>query len=407
MEKHKNIPKLRFPEYKGEWERKKLREVAERVITKNISNNVKNVFTNSAVQGIVNQRDFFDKDIANQNNLLNYYVVEKNDFIYNPRISNFAPVGPISRNRIGQGVMSPLYSVFKFKVGELDFLETYFSTTLWYEYLESIANYGARFDRMNITIKDFYEMPLPFPTLPEQKRIASFFTVLDKKIAELKQKKNLLEQYKKGVMQKLFSQELRFKNENGKEFPKWDKKKLGEITSYVDYRGRAPIKTEEGYFLVTAKNIKKGFIDYECSKEYVSESNYTNVMSKGLPQIGDILFTTEAPMGNVARVDKLNIALAQRVIKFRGKEMLSNLFLLHYMLSDIFQNLISKKSIGTTVQGISGKELHKINVCVPCLSEQTQIANFLSQIDEKINRTENQIRLTEQYKKSLLQKMFI
>lgn len=98
------IPKLRFPEFKGEWEWKKLGEVAVRVKTKNNSNGVKNVFTNSAVQGIVNQRDFFDKDIANQNNLLNYYVVEKNDFIYNPRISNLAPYNtpkkqPATNNR--------------------------------------------------------------------------------------------------------------------------------------------------------------------------------------------------------------------------------------------------------------------------------------------------------------------
>lgn len=110
MEKQTNKPKLRFIEFKLEWERKKLGEVAVRVTKKNNTNYVKNVFTNSAVQGIVNQRDFFDKDIANQNNLLNYYIVEKNDFIYNPRISNFAPVGPISRNHLDTGVMSPLYS---------------------------------------------------------------------------------------------------------------------------------------------------------------------------------------------------------------------------------------------------------------------------------------------------------
>ncbi|MFA6145530.1 MAG: restriction endonuclease subunit S [Sulfurimonas sp.] len=195
---------------------------------------------------------------------------------------------------------------------------------------------------------------------------------------------------------------LRFPEFSGE----WEEKKLGEVTTYVDYRGRAPTKTEEGHFLVTAKNIKKGFIDYECSKEYVAEHDYLNVMSKGLPEVGDVLFTTEAPMGNVAQVDDKNIALAQRVIKFRSKKMLSNLYLLHYMLSAIFQKLISEKSIGTTVQGISGKELHRIRLAFPSLNEQTKIATFLTAIDTKIDQLTKKQTLLKQYKKGVMQKIF-
>ena len=196
--------------------------------------------------------------------------------------------------------------------------------------------------------------------------------------------------------------QLRFREFSGE----WEEKKLGEVTTYVDYRGRAPTKTEEGHFLVTAKNIKKGFIDYECSKEYVAESDYLNVMSKGLPEIGDVLFTTEAPMGNVAQVDDKNIALAQRVIKFRSKKMLSNLYLLHYMLSAVFQKSISEKSIGTTVQGISGKELHRIRLAFPFLHEQEKIASFLSSVDTRIEQLTKKKTLLEQYKKGVMQKIF-
>ena len=141
---------------------------------------------------------------------------------------------------------------------------------------------------------------------------------------------------------------LRFKEFEGE----WDFDKMRNITSYVDYRGRAPEKSDEGIFLVTAKNIKKGFIDYEKSKEFVPVKNYEIVMSKGLPEVGDILFTTEAPLGNIAQVDKPNIALAQRVIKLRGKQCIENTYLLHYMLAPIYQKLIHRKAIGTTVQGI-------------------------------------------------------
>ena len=188
---------LRFKDDNGEdfpeWEEKKLGEIAEKRIKKNIDNKIINVFTNSAVNGIVNQRDFFEKDIANQNNLKGYYVVENNDFVYNPRISSTAPVGPISRNHLGSGVMSPLYSVFRFKCGNINFIECVFNTNVWHKHMEDIANYGARADRMSFAIGDFYKMPIPFPSLPEQAKIANFLSSIDEKIGT---EKKILEQYK-------------------------------------------------------------------------------------------------------------------------------------------------------------------------------------------------------------------
>lgn len=192
-----------------------------------------------------------------------------------------------------------------------------------------------------------------------------------------------------------------------KEFKRdWDFDKMRTITSYVDYRGRAPEKSDNGIFLVTAKNIKKGYIDYDKSKEYVKEENYKTVMSKGLPKIGDVLFTTEAPLGNIAQVDKPNIALAQRVIKLRGKEFIDNTYLLHYMLAPIYQKLINRKAIGTTVQGISGKELHQTKVCYPKLPEQQKIATFLTAVDTKLQQLSSKKSALETYKKGAMQQLF-
>lgn len=394
----KNIPPLRFPEFKEQWERKKLVEVAERVTTKNNLNNVKNVFTNSAVQGIVNQRDFFDKDIANQNKLLNYYVVEKDDFIYNPRISNFAPVGPISRNHIGTGVMSPLYSVFKFKVGELYFLETYFSTTLWYEYLESIANYGARFDRMNITIKDFYEMPLPFPTLPEQTRIASFFNVIDKKIAQLKQKKNLLEQYKKGVMQKLFSQELRFKDDNGREFPRWEKKKIKDV-----FRFKQGVQCGvENQYLEKEQNMQRfiRIIDLTNPNEpvrYINSPGFEHHICSN-----DLFMVRYGSPGLVGY--GYEGVIANNLFRIIPVKEVINKF--YYFVFNYLNQELTNLASSSTMPALSFSSLEILSILEPSLLEQAKIANFLSTIDDKINRTEKQIQQTQEWKKGLLQKMF-
>ncbi len=199
---------LRFKDENGndfpEWEEKSLGEVAEKRIVKNKDNNINLVFTNSAQQGIVNQRDYFDKDIANQNNLTGYYIVEKDDFVYNPRISNYAPVGPISRNHLDTGIMSPLYSVFRFKMGNLDFIEMFFNSTIWYEHMENISNYGARDDRMSFSSSDFYKMPVPFPSIEEQTLIANFLSVIDDKINHCGEQIAKMEVWKKGLLQGMF-----------------------------------------------------------------------------------------------------------------------------------------------------------------------------------------------------------
>lgn len=200
--------KIRFKDENGkeypDWEEKSLYEIADRVTKKNNENNVTYVLTNSAVQGIVSQLDYFEKEIANQNNLLNYYIVATDDFVYNPRISTAAPVGPIKRNHLRDGVMSPLYSVFRFKSGNINFFEKYFETTRWHEYLKSVANYGARHDRMNITNEDLFALPIPYSCEEEQQRIAEFLISIDDKIQLEENKLEQAKRFKKSLLQQMF-----------------------------------------------------------------------------------------------------------------------------------------------------------------------------------------------------------
>lgn len=200
---------IRFKDDNGndfpDWQIKPLSKLADKNSLKNKDNAVNAVLTNSAKSGIVNQGDYFNKDIANQGNLTGYTVVEKNDFIYNPRISELAPVGPIKRNHIGQGVMSPLYTAFRFKdENVLDYLEQYFNTTMWHRYMHSIANFGARHDRMNITSADFYALPLPIPSEAEREKIVSFIKALEAKVNAVNEQIELTQTFKKGLLQQMF-----------------------------------------------------------------------------------------------------------------------------------------------------------------------------------------------------------
>jgi type I restriction enzyme S subunit len=196
---------------------------------------------------------------------------------------------------------------------------------------------------------------------------------------------------------------LRFKEFKGK----WEVKRIEEVTSYVDYRGKTPTKTNEGILLVTAKNIRFGYIDYEVSKEYVAEKDYSDVMRRGKPLLGDVLITTEAPLGNVATVDRENIALAQRVIKLRGnKGVMQNIFLKYKLLSPNFQNTLNTKATGGTAKDIKGSVLHKIEIAFPTFQEQTKIADFLMAVDEKIAQLTQKCELLARYKKGVMQQIF-
>jgi len=192
------------------------------------------------------------------------------------------------------------------------------------------------------------------------------------------------------------------------EFPDdWIFKPINECTNYVDYRGATPKKVDYGITLVTAKNIKKGYIDYSESKEYVEPEHYDEIMSRGKPKIGDILITTEAPLGNVAAVDKENIALAQRVIKYRAREsFLNHDYLKYFFLSDRFQENLYTNSSGSTATGIKGSVLHKLPICFPKnLAEQQAIASALSDVDELIRSLDGLIQKKQAIKKGAMQQL--
>jgi len=179
------------------------------------------------------------------------------------------------------------------------------------------------------------------------------------------------------------------------------------LDSYADYRGKTPEKVDSGIFLVTARNIKNGKINYELSQEFVKQDDYTEIMSRGLPVVGDVLFTTEAPLGETAQIDKTGVALAQRIIKMRGKSgVLLNSFLKYQIISEFFQDSVKRVATGSTALGIKGSKLRQIRIIVPAIEEQEKIVEYLDFTSVKLQKLIDykllQIELLHENEKSLI-----
>jgi type I restriction enzyme, S subunit len=270
---------------------------------------------------------------------------------------------------------------------------------------------GTSYPAINST--DLSNITISFPKIPEQQKIATFLTSIDNKLTQLKQKKILLELYKKGVMQKLFSQELRFKDEKGKEFPKWGKEK---IKGYIDFLSGYAFKGEDisedssGIPLLRGVSITEGKLrrSEEIDRYFCGEITKIN---KYFLKKGDLVIGMDgSKVGrNSALVDLSfdSALLVQRVARIRGSLKGYLPFIYHHINSSLFHRYVDEVKTSSGIPHISATQINDFKIYFPCYQEQVKIANFLTAIDDKLKRTENQILQTEQYKKGLLQNMFI
>lgn len=388
-------PKLRFPEFQdtGEWTFIPLNKQAKRCIEKNKGSTITRVLTNSAEYGVVDQRDYFDKDIATQGNLENYYVIEKGDYVYNPRISTSAPVGPISKNNIATGVMSPLYTIFRFENDDNDFYMHYFKTAGWHNYMRQASSTGARHDRIAITNNDFMAMPLPASTLEEQKKIANCLTSLDELIAVETNRLNTFNTYKKGIVQQLFP----LKNETlpTLRFPafrntsQWDPMKLWMVCDM-----------QAGKF-VAAENIDK---EYRTSLFPCYGGNGLRGYTKTYTHSGcyALIGRQGALCGNVNLVNGVFHATEHAVVATPRAGVHTEW--LFYALEQLNLN---KFATGQAQPGLSVEVLNNVELRIPKdENEQKSIANILTSTDKLINIQTKKIAIIKTHKKGLMQQLF-
>ena len=365
------------------WSFKKLGELFFKSQKKNIEEKNIPVLTNSAVKGVVPQNEYFDREIVSEENLSNYYYVECGDFIYNPRISKTAPAGPIKRNRFTKpGCVSPLYTVFKIasNVSE-EFYENYFESNLWAYEAYKVANYGARSDRMNITDKDFFNIKLPFPPLPEQEKIARILSCWDdgiEKLSALIEKKKI---QKKALMQQLLTGKHRLK---GFSTP-WHEVRLGDISK---------ISTGESNREDSSLDGKYTFFDrsqeIRTSNRYLFDGEAIIVAGEGQDFI---------PKYFVGKFD-----LHQRSYCIMNFKNLSGKFL--FFLLNLNKNYFLQQAVGSTVKSLRLPMFLKMKLYIPSdISEQKAIAEILSKADEEIELLNKKLETFKQEKKALMQQL--
>lgn len=396
----------------AEWNICKLKDVLEKQTMKNKDNIVKNVLTNSAAKGIVSQTDFFEKQIANSDNTSGYYIVKNGYFVYNPRISVSAPCGPFNKY-YGEkdGIMSPLYTVYKYKDASeyySEFLSLYFSGSSWYSYMNSIANYGARSDRMNVTSADMDNMPFPYPPLAEQEKIVKILSVQDRIIELYQRKIEELQKMKKIYLSKMFPK----KGENAPEwrFPQfttpWEQRKLGEIG-----KARSGIgfpDSEQGgkegipFYKVSDMNLDGNEIEMTVANNYVSTEQIARKKWSPLEDVPAIYF---AKVGAAVMLNRKR--LCRKPFLFDNNTMAYSLNI-KYWNTEFAKAEFSKIDLTRLVQvgalpSYNANDVDAISIVLPSLEEQQKIGAYFANLDNLITFHQRKLEETKKYKKALMQ----
>ena len=397
-------PKLRFPGFDEPWNESKLSACFAKNIKKNTDGRISNVICNSAKMGLIPQRDYFDKDIANSDNTSGYYIIEHNDFVYNPRKSSDAPYGPISRYAYPDaGIVSPLYLCFRAK-GDVDtnFFEWYFRSSAWHRYIYMTGDSGARHDRVSIKDDDFFSMPIRFPSSIEQKKIASFLNAIERRISSQQLLVDNLKKYKRGAVRCLLS---------AKSCPlrnaRWTTAKMGELGSFV--KG-APLSkadiSEDGTPFILYGELYTTYNEVVTS---VKRRTQAQVDETFLSRVGDVVIPTsgETPeeISTASCVMLPNVILAGDLYIFRGDKVDGRI--MSYLLNHVVNAKIARIAQGKSVVHIQASELCKLTLTYPDKSTQNTIIGLLSSLDDRIMNEENALAFLSDLKEGLLQQLFI
>ncbi|WHF26066.1 restriction endonuclease subunit S [Bacillus altitudinis] len=407
----KRVPEVRFNGFSEEWQVCKLFEVAEFNPRSSLPEQFRYVDLGSVVgTNLISYRTELKKTAPSRAQRL----AKRGDVFYQM-------VRPYQKNNF---LFDLPYADFVFSTGYAQlrpYGNSYFLLSRLQEsrFVSNVLDRSTGTSYPAINSNDLAQIEITVPKKEvEQTQIGNFFKQLDETITIQQQELDTLKQTKQGFLQKMFPKEgeflpqIRFSGFSGE----WEERNFFDnINSIFDFRGRTPKKlgldwSKSGYLALSALNVKNGYIDLNVDAYYGDEELYKKWMGDKILKQGQVLFTTEAPMGNVAQVpDNKGYILSQRTIAFEVDDAkITNDFLSILLRSPTIINQLYSMSSGGTAKGVSQKSLSKLKIVVPkSLEEQTQIASFFKQLDETIALQEKELNTLKQTKKAFLQKMFV
>ncbi|MED1745745.1 restriction endonuclease subunit S [Brevibacillus borstelensis] len=403
-------PKIRF-KFNSNYNQYKLGEITqtiERPIEMKDDSLYSLVTVKRRNEGIVKRGDFFGKDIK----VKNQFIIKSGDFLISKRqiIHGACEIVPES---LDGSIVSNEYYVLHGKEGILlnDYLNLLSKTSLLKRYFK-LACVGVDIEKMLFRIDDWNARTVLIPSLDEQQKIISFFSLINHKIEKQREKIEQLELFKKGMLQKIFSQEIRFKDENGKEFPNWKETYLGDIgETYGGLSGKTKddFGIGESYF-ITYMNVFSNVVAQIEGVERVSIKENEN---QHKVKLGDILFTTssetpeEVGMASVWNYDIPDVYLNSFCFGFRLKHDVDPVFLAYMLRSSSYRKNITLMAQGSTRYNLSKTNLMKMKVHLPQKAEQEKIKLLLLKLDQKILMETEKLNELKLIKKGFMQQMFV
>ena len=413
----RNVPKLRFKEFTDELREVKFKDFLNE--RKNIATDNEELYSLTIEKGVTPKEERYEREFLVNNEKEAYKIVLKNDFVYNPMNIRFGAVAQFIENKNVK--VSKYYNIFYCNnCINSYFFEKFIKTKRMFDLYNKLAT-GSLNEKKRLHFTDFLEIKQPFPSLEEQEKIGDFLLNVDKKISITEEKLSLFEEYKKGIMQKIFNQELRFKDSEGNDYPEWEEKEVRNlvkdkiIEKPLDGNHGSLHPTSSDYVLsgipfIMANDINKNSIDLKECKKISKEQAKT--LQKGFSKEGDILLTHKGSIGRTCIVPKLEtdyIILTPQVTYYRilNNRILINKYLKSYFESPNFVKILEVISSSGTRPYIGITEQLELKIQLPCLEEQEKIANFLSSIDNKIDNLTSELEDLKEFKKGLLQQMFV
>ena len=416
MQKEKQlVPKLRFPEFDGNWIKNKLSEniefIAGYAFKSNRMKSVDSKYQLIKMSNVYKNKLDLDRNPSYWDDLDN----KTQKFLLKEKDILLTLTGTVGKKDYGYSVVIPKSNRFllnqrlvclraKNNISDSDFINNLIKTSKFY-YSFFAESKGGTGNQSNVGIEDLRNISLNFPSLPEQQKIANFLSAVDTRIQNLEKKKELLEQYKKGITQKIFKQEIRFKDDDGKAFPEWKEKKLKEILIEVNEKtsrsNEYPILSSTAKGLFNQSDYFTRDIASKDNTGYKILKKHQLVLSPQNLWLGNININLDFDIGIVSPSYKVfDFDMKLTTYKFCKYLLFTNRMFYEYAQA-------SEQGASVVRRNLDMSSFKAISIKLPSKKEQKKIADFLSAIDQRINLVNQQIEHTKTYKKGLLQQMFV